>query len=123
MVRKLDRGGLGPTDIERCKRLRERWLLLERRWDPELPGTSEVEDIRERVQDVAAEAERLVRGDATDEPYAAEMRTRLVELIEATHWAVAGNALTSDMVLGAAYDETDRCRIWWSTRFDLGAAP
>lgn len=121
MVEKLERGGLGPTDIERCKRLREEWLRLERRWDPELPGTSEAARLRDQVQDIAAEAEAEARAKVAQGGYAAEMRTGLVKRISASEWALAGEALNVELVLGAAYDETDRCRIWWSDRFDVRA--
>lgn len=122
MVRKLERGGLGPTDVERCKRLREAWLRLERRWDPELPGESGVAAVRDRVQDLAALAEAEARAGATSDSYAAEMRTRLTEMVSTASLELAGETLSLDLVLGVAYDETDRCRIWWSDRFEVGTA-
>jgi hypothetical protein len=114
MSAKLDRGGLGPTDVERCKRLRADWLQFEHRWDPELPGESILDNVRREIQDRAFEAETATR---SPQPYAAEMRRELLRGLEEDPLRVGDQTLAQDLALGAAYDETDRCRIWWSSRF------
>jgi hypothetical protein len=115
MVEKLEKGGLGPTEVERCKRLRADWLETENRWDPGLPGPSASADIRRRVQDLAAQAEAKVRPQGG--AYGDQMRSELIGLSEQAQIKFEGQPVDTDLLLGAAYDETDRCRIWWSDRF------
>jgi polyhydroxyalkanoate synthesis regulator phasin len=117
LTQKLERGGLGPTDVERCQRLRARWLAEENRWDSGLPGPSPFAEARDVVQDLAVVAEAEARD--TDERYAAPMRSRLAELLEGAGVVLDVRPADVDLLLGAAYDETDRCRIWWSDRFPL----
>lgn len=117
LTQKLERGGLGPTDVERCQRLRSRWLAEENRWDSGLPGPSPFAEARDVVQDLAVVAEAEARDP--DERYAAPMRSRLAELLEGAGVMLDGRPADVDLLLGAAYDETDRCRIWWSDRFPL----
>ncbi len=115
MVEKLDRGGFHPTDVERCKRLRSEWLVYEQRWDPGLPGPAIGTQIRRQIQDLAAEAEADVL--PSSEPYGREMRAALLARSEGLQIELGGETLSTELLLGAAYDETDKCNIWWSELF------
>lgn len=114
MVRKLDAGGFGPTDVQRCIRLRAQWLELEYSLDPGLPGPFAAQDLREMVQDLAVAAEAAAA--RTDDTYGAKMRDALQQSFAAVDFSFAGAQLNLDLLLGVAYDETDRCNIWWSAR-------
>ena len=120
LVRKLRAGDFGPTDIERCKRLRSDWLALEYR---QRVGLGESDDpasrIRKAVQDLAVAAEQRTR--TSDAPYGQAMREALVELVEASALSIGDVQLDTALLLGAAFDETDRCRIWWSSCDAVGA--
>lgn len=121
LVEKLDAARFGPTDIERCKRLRADWLELEYRWTPGLPGGSEADQVRRRVQDLAVEAETRARSEEL--PYGHVMRDELVALLGAHSIPFEDADLSLELLLGVAYDETDRCRIWWSSRIAPGVSP
>jgi len=111
MVQKLHAGGFGPTDIESCKRLRAKWAAFARQWDPGLPGSSQVvASILEETHNFAVKAEQQT--DTANLPYGEAMRAAFLNLVESRQSTIDG--LTAELILGAAYDETDRCSIWWS---------
>ncbi len=117
LTAKLDAGGFGPTDVERCKRLRAEWLAFAYQWDPGVPGDSTPDRIRQEVEDLAvlAETKTATQGSV----YGREMRAELVSLAGGQTIGLPGRQLSEDLILGVAYDATDKCRIWWSARFDL----
>jgi hypothetical protein len=119
LARKLSAGGLGPTDIERCKRLRADWLSFSYRTDSGMTPDHRLSEIQRQVQDLAVTAEDSARRPG--QQYAQEMRTRLIEVASASSVGAIYN-LDIDRLLGAAYEETDRCRVWWSDRFDADGA-
>lgn len=58
LVAKLNAGGLGPTTVASAQRLRAIWSELEARFPADLPdGDDDFEDLRTRVQAIAADAE------------------------------------------------------------------
>ncbi len=113
LVRKLRAGDFGPTDVEKCKRLRSDWLANAYEYRVGILGESEPEAVvRRRVQDLAIEAERVAR--QSGQPYGARMREELKVLLERNPIEFGDAEVSTDLLLGAAYDETDRCHIWWS---------
>jgi hypothetical protein len=95
--------------------MRADWLLTERRWSTELPGEEDASHVRRKVQDLALQAERVARIEG--KRYAAEMRDALLQAAADCPVTFREKALDPESILGVAFDETDRCRIWWSDRF------
>jgi hypothetical protein len=124
LVRKLERGGIGPTAIHNAQRLRAVWSGVEARYRADLPGSnSEIEDIRTRVLDLVAEAENLVFQHGFTEPYGPEMMTRIRELVRVDRLGrVPAVPIEDRHLLGLVYQLTDECDVWWSGEFDLEAA-
>lgn len=114
LTTKLEAGGFAPTDVERCKRLRSEWLSLAYRWDPGLPGESSPDVVGAKVQDLACAAEDQARNDVA--PYGATMRSQFIALVANGEIVLGGQALSENLLLGAVYEQTDRCRVWWSPR-------
>lgn len=107
---KLECGGIGPTGRTRARALQQSWLRVRHRWSSELPG-DDLENVRLLVLRCAEYAERQVFGVATT--YGADMLT-LVEDYLGNEARQLPAYLTGEVLLGLAYDETDRCNIQWS---------
>lgn len=76
---KLQKGGLGPTAIASAKQLRAAWSSLEAKYRPGLSfGQGEIEDLRIRVNNIAADAEAAAMAITNDgAKYGPAMRIEL----------------------------------------------
>lgn len=118
LVRKLEAGGVPPTSVENAKRLRAAWTDHETRWRTEVPGSdAEWSDLRARILDEAARAERAV--DHTG-PYGTAMLNTLDDRLRSDDltWASAF-AVDDRLLLGLAFQLTDECWVWWSPRDEV----
>lgn len=123
LVKKLERGGLGPTAIRSATRLRSNWLRIEHRWAVDLPGgQGELEHLRSHVIHIASQVERAAR--ELDRPYGAAMQARMEEVLTTDRLAFDPALPVSDLLLlGLVYDRTEACEVWWSDEFDADALP
>ncbi|MCO5293476.1 MAG: DUF4297 domain-containing protein [Homoserinimonas sp.] len=117
LVRKLKRGGLGPSVEQGAPGLRARWYALESQYGEDIPigSADEIHRLRRIVLNKAMLAESQARTTAQYGP--------------AMHIAL-DRALSDDRVrtnlpidqidlMGCAYQLTDECLVWWSEPFDL----
>jgi hypothetical protein len=118
LVKKLEAGGAGPTGMRSAQRLRANWSNYESAWSPELPGQDDVlEHLRTMVVRFAGEAEGATRRPG--EHYAAAMTDRLTALLAESDLHQQGRGpLTTELLLGLAFDRTEACEIYWSDPFD-----
>jgi hypothetical protein len=123
LVKKLERGGIGPTAIRSAQRLRAIWSELEARYRADLPGSNtEIEDVRTRVMDLVAAAEGQVPRRSPGEPYGQELMTRVRDLVHVYSLGrVPVLPIEDRHLLGLVYQLTDECEVWWSEEFDLEA--
>jgi hypothetical protein len=117
MVMKLEAGGLGPTGVSSAQRLRAIWSETEARFRVGLPGSDDdLEDLRTRVQAMAAEAEAVARsGVSPGQPYGNQMHAELMRRIAdepASTWT--GMRLDPLHLRGLVYQLTDECSVWWA---------
>jgi hypothetical protein len=71
-------------------------------------------------QDLATAAEDRTRTDVA--PYGTAMRAELVSMLQSQTVQFGGQELTIGVLLGAAYNETDHCHVWWSPRSALSGS-
>jgi len=124
LVKKLERGGIGPTTIRSAQRLRAIWSELEARYRTDLPSSNtEIEDIRTRVMDLVAAAEGQLPRRAPGEPYGQDLMTIVRALVRVDGLGrVPGLPIEDRHLLGLVYQLTDECEVWWSEEFDLESA-
>lgn len=120
MLKKLRRGGLGPTAQRSAIELRASWYDLEARYRTDLPGIDPtLDDLRTRVRRWAGEAEAEAMAKTESAPYGPEMLLRMTERVSLSRFeSQPPIALTDDHLLGLVYQLTDECAIWWSDEFD-----
>ena len=124
LARKLEAGRLGPTLLESAQQLRASWTAFEAGHGDDLGVDADVEDLKVRLLAVAGRAETEARRAVSDgESYGLEMYQAFLSGI-ATGAFQNSCAISVELPLveGCAYDLTDKCRIWWSPKFDVGAA-
>lgn len=122
LVRKLERGGIGPTHVESAQRLRAAWSEFEALYRSDLPGGDDlIEDLRSRVQARAAEAEDQALTNHDDpESYGIAMYEAVKRCVRADAVGGPRTLPVDDLLLeGLVYQLTDECPVWWSPRFDL----
>lgn len=122
LVKKLERGGLGPTAIRNATRLRSNWLRIEHQWAVDLPGgQAELEHLRSHVIHAASQAEREARQHGS--PYGVFMQTQMETVLTTDRLGFDPFVPVSDLLLlGLVYDRTEACEVWWSDEFDADAA-
>lgn len=119
MIKKLRRGGLGPSVQAGAPGLRAQWYALESQFREDIPigSADEIRRLRRVVQNKAMLAESETRG-AT--PYGPAMHLALNR--ELTDKSVRSTLPIDDLdLMGCAYQLTDECQVWWSERFDAYA--
>ncbi|MFC7490049.1 MULTISPECIES: dsDNA nuclease domain-containing protein [unclassified Knoellia] len=118
---KLLAGRVGPVRRREAERLREAWLAfrLERRSG--LPGDSDEQyDLETRILGIAGDAESAAitaAGDVWGDLLFSELKERLRAASEGLAVGVS-----AELLLGAAFELTSRCHIWFSEEFDVNAA-
>jgi hypothetical protein len=113
MVRKLEAGGIGPTNVENAKQLRADWTDYETRWRREVPGSDpEWLNLRARVLDAAAQAELDI--DTAETYGEAMLRALNTRLQDERLQGLTGFPMDDRLLLGLAFQLTDECRVWWS---------
>lgn len=113
MVRKLEAGGIGPTNVENAKQLRADWTDHVTRWRREVPGSDhEWLDLRTRVFATAAEAELEI--ETVDVYGEAMLRAVSRHLEDEQLQGLVGFPLDDKLLLGLVFQLTDECRVWWS---------
>jgi Cap4 dsDNA endonuclease len=124
LIRKLERGGIGPTSRHSAQRERALWAELEARYRSDLPGVnSELEDLRTRVLDLvsAAEVEVLSKDHAVQ--YGAALLAKVRDTLQVGRLTRTPALPIEDVhLLGLAFQLTDECEVWWSEEFDVEAA-
>jgi Cap4-like dsDNA endonuclease family protein len=111
---KLLCGGVGPTGRSRARELQQEWLRTKYRWSSDLPDDA-LEGIRRDVLRCAEQAERRTRdGQGL---YGVQMQVALEELLRTEFGGKVPSFANLDVVMGLAYDETDRCNISWCDDF------
>jgi Cap4 dsDNA endonuclease len=121
LVKKLKRGGLGPTGINSAKRLRSSWLRFRNAWSADLPGTEpEFDHLCTKLLHVVQQAETA--SIQTTPPYGPRMQRELEARVAATSLGQScGLPIEDEAILGFVYDMTDDCVVWWSDEFDVMA--
>ena len=124
LVRKLERGGIGPTGIRSAQRLRAVWSEHEARFRADLPGANrEMEDLRTRVLDAVSSAEDRVLSQPRNDPYGPELMTQVRDSLHVDRFGRTPIFPIEDShLLGLVYQLTDECEVWWSPEFDVEAA-
>lgn len=125
LVRKLEAGGFGPTQIESAQRLRAVWTEFEAAHRSGLPGVDdELEDLRSRVQASAGEAEGDARRARTPgQTYGLEMYASMKNHVRSELIGLPRSLPIDDRLLeGLVYQLTDECPVWWSDRIDVVGA-
>ena len=124
LVRKLSRGGVGPTAIRSAQRERALWAELEARFRGDLPGAdSEVEDLRTRVLDGVAAAEEEILSQEHRAAYGPELLAMVRQRLTVEGLTRPPMFPLEDVhLLGLAFQLTDECQVWWSEEFDVEAA-
>lgn len=125
LVKKLERGGFGPTAVRSAVRLRANWLRHSNRWSTGLPGSaSGIEDLSARVLVFAGDAEGEVRAPGSDAPHGVSMRNALVRRLEESGLAEdATPPVSYELLMGLVYERTEACEIFWSEEFDPDQVP
>ena len=122
MVKKLTRGGIGPSALNDAKRLRSTWLRLRKTWSKDLPGEEpEFEDLASQVLHIAQQAETATRGGggAYGAAMLQEVERRLkVDLLRRR----PALPVLDEHLLGLVYQLTEDCLVWWSDPFEVSAA-
>lgn len=116
---KLERAGVGPTGVRSAQNLRLNWLSHRDRWTPDLNlGADPFDETCADVLEHAREAEAAVRRPG--DQYGSEMVDELRSILSAQDVQLPGGAGSDSRVLmGCAFELTDRCFIYWSDEFDV----
>lgn len=121
LVKKLEAGGVGATGVRSARRLRDNWTQQQNAWGTGLPGDDQViEDLRARVVQEASHAEARTRRPGAH--YANDMLDDLRHRLRPETFSGAWpGPLTSELLLGLAFERTEACEIYWSDEFDPDA--
>lgn len=122
LVKKLRRGKVVPTAEMAARRTRMGWAAFEATYSEPLPldgRPSTFESLRARVVSEAADSQ--VDAERHGQPYGNLMYQDMRARMRAVAAEPATSMLTSELVMGLAFDLTARCEIWWSERFDIDA--
>lgn len=117
LVAKLEAGGLGPITVTDARHSRMDWIDLDRVVRRATGNETPYANVCVRLVELAGRAERAI--DRSAEPYGealySELERRLDELNLDT-WEL----LDRRALMGAIFELTEQCELWWSPRFDLG---
>ena len=119
---KLTAGGLGPTICTSARVLQLNWRSYAARWSSGLPSEGPVPDIETRVLAAAGRAEVAAIQAVGDAPRGASMHTLLSAELETEVEGRGDPSLDREILLGCAYELTDRCSVWWSDLFEVPGA-
>jgi hypothetical protein len=124
LAQKLEAGLLGPTLLESAQQLRASWTEFEAGHGDDLGVDPDLEDLKIRVLAAAGRAETEAKQAVSPgESYGIEMYRALVDIFASEAFQDSCTmSVDPPLVEGCAYDLTDNCRIWWSPKFDVGAA-
>lgn len=116
LTEKLRLGGLEETAINAARRLRAAWYAFERQYRDDLSRRpDEIDDLRLRTLDLAADATTEVAG-RHPEPYAPALRSQMKETVRVRQLEHAPVLPVDDaLLMGLVYQLTDECEIWWSS--------
>jgi hypothetical protein len=120
MTRKLIAGGLGPSTVETAQRRRRYWFTHVTQFRDIPHRQQELASLTEWVQDQANAAESAAL-DSGKDPYGRLMHDTLIERLHDRDALPAGTLAEDSapaLLSGAAYQLTDDCSVWFSTRPD-----
>lgn len=117
LVEKMRRGGFGPTNIADARHLRIDWLLYERQMSELTGEQAPYHETLQAVRAAAAEAERAV--DRNQEPYGEALYEEVIKRLDDLQIDGAWLQMDRRRLLGALFELTEQCTVWWSTEFDV----
>lgn len=120
MTQKLVAGGLGPSTVETAQRRRRMWFSHVAQYRDIPHRQQELVSLTEWVQDQANAAETVAL-DSGKNPYGGTMHTELIERLSDRDALPPGTPADDShpaLLSGAAYQLTDDCSIWFSSRPD-----
>jgi hypothetical protein len=123
LIKKLRRGKVVPTAEMAALRARMGWTAYEATYSEPLPVAGQPSVFQTLRSQVVLEAtDSQISAAKFGQPYGdrmyEEMRTRM-RALAIEHSSLS--TLSSDLLMGLAYDLTARCEIWWSERFEPNA--
>ncbi len=116
---KLTAGGLGPTVCSSARVLQLNWRSYAARWSSGLPSEGTVPDIEARVLAAAGRAEVAALQEVGSGPRGTSMHILLSGELEREVEGRGDPTLDREILLGCAYELTDRCSVWWSDPFEV----
>jgi hypothetical protein len=120
MTHKLVAGGLGPSSVETARRRRRFWYTHVTKLRDIPHRQQELASLTEWVQDQANAAESAALDSGRD-PYGRFMHDKLIERLGDPDALPAGTVSEDSnpaLLSGAAYQLTDDCSVWFSSRPD-----